>query len=208
MADGITYREDFKLWWPDYDHKPEKCYGAVMHDLHWMDFAIAHAPNHGICVQAGGHVGMWPKKLAKHFAKVYTFEPEKKLFECMRRNIDGVSINIIMADKALGPEVCPVKLKSHCSAGSWQVREDGDHEVAQISIDYLMLESCGAIFLDIEGYELEAIKGARETIAKYKPIIHLECPNGRGQWQRDFMRTIGYDVIHGIGRDLVYGHSG
>jgi hypothetical protein len=43
-----------------------------------------------------------------------------------------------------------------------------------LTIDDLSLNSCNLIHLDIEGYELYAIKGAVNTIVKYKPTVVLE----------------------------------
>lgn len=204
MDDKISYREDFGCWWPLYDHKPEKCFKIVQAFLSDMDFALSLVKDKSVCVQAGGHAGFWPNKLSGHFKTVYTFEPEKMLFECMRRNFGHVQ-NIIMSDKALGATQDIVHLMAHCSAGSWMVDPFGRHPVEQITIDSLNLPACGAIFLDIELYETEALKGARATIKKFKPILHLEVGASRLESMSEFMKEFDYRLIKDLGRDAVYG---
>lgn len=204
MDEKISYREDFCCWWPLYDHKPEKCFKIVQTFLSDMDFALSLVKDKSVCVQAGGHAGFWPKKLSQHFDLVFTFEPEKMLFECMRRNFGHVS-NIVMSDKALGAMEDTVRLKSHCSAGSWTIDPSGQYEVEQITIDSLNLPACDAIFLDIEQYEPEALKGARATIKKFKPILHLEVGASRLESMSEFMSEFNYRLIKDLGRDAVYG---
>jgi FkbM family methyltransferase len=43
-----------------------------------------------------------------------------------------------------------------------------------ISIDSLKLEACHFMKIDIEGAELEALKGAAKTISTFKPAIYIE----------------------------------
>jgi FkbM family methyltransferase len=172
-AEGVTYREDFGLWWPDYDHNPPKCFNKVRLQINAMDATIAASRGFDLCIQAGGHAGMWADQLARVYKRVVTFEPDPALFACMEKNLAGRE-NIEMHEKALGREVGTVLMMPHPSAGSWYVSERGRVFVEQTYIDSLDLPACDAIILDIEGYEAEALAGAAQTIKKFRPVLHLE----------------------------------
>ncbi len=177
----ITYRADFGLYWPDYDHAPEKCFAYVKKHLPDMDYAISLCRKRRVCVQAGGHAGLWPRKLAGRFDHVLTFESEPALFACLQHNTKDCA-NITAHNRALGDDCCMVNMRPHPSAGSWRVSEDGTVPVVQITIDSLRLPICDALFLDIEGHEVPALKGA---VSRH-------------------MADLGYTLKRKIGRDLVY----
>lgn len=199
----ITYRSDFGLWWPDYDHAPEKCLSFVRRGLPDMDLAVRLCRERSLCVQAGGHAGLWPLRLARHFDQVVTHECEPALFKCLLRNIDGVP-NIRASDSGLGAFVGDVKMRPHCSAGSWRVDDGGTVKVRQVTIDSLSLASCSAIFLDVEGYEVEALKGASQTIERFSPVIHVEeLPRSKAAI-RDHLASLGYKLKAHAHNDFVY----
>jgi FkbM family methyltransferase len=205
--EGITYRGDFNAWWPDYDHKPEKCFGFVQRGLADMDFAIAECKHHQVAIQAGGHAGFWPAKLAGHFRTVLTFEPEPMLFECLKRNLEGRD-NVAFFNMALAEHEGTVMMRPHQSAGSWRVDAEGTVNVKATTIDAMYrahhLRHCNAIFLDVEGFEVEVLRGAMQTIAAYKPVLHVEeLPRAKDQI-RVHMRAIGYHCVRIVGRDAVY----
>lgn len=203
---NITLRPDFNLWWPDYDHNPVACMSFVRKGLTDMDVAIQHCAKRRICVQAGGHVGLWPKRLAEFFQCVYAFECEPLLAECMRRNLKDVP-NVLMVEAALGSFVGDVKMQSTVSAGSWHISETGNHTARQTTIDALALKRCDAIFLDVEAYEVEALKGAWETIERCRPVIMVEeLPRSRNRI-RAHMKSIGYAVKAKVHADVVYTHA-
>lgn len=200
---SITYRPEFRAWWPDYDHSPEKCFAAVQRGLYDMDIAVGLCRKRKVCVQAGGHAGFWPLRLASLFRVVYSFECEPVLFQCLKRNV-SVAKNIVIGDLALGAFVGAVRMRGSVSAGSWRIDPEGQFPVRQTTIDALNLSSCDAIFLDIEGYEVEALRGAASTIGKFYPVIHVEeLPRSR-KAIRSHLTKLGYRLHARVHGDCVY----
>ena len=202
-----TFRKEWGCWWPHYDKSPEVNHKRVLDRVKDVHETVKLVHNFGVCVQAGGHVGFWPLELAKYFATVYTFEPDPNCFLCLARNVDmhnSLSDNIVSTPCALGPRVGEVKLKTHPSAGSWRVSPEGTVETSMITIDRLDLKSCGAIVLDVEGFELDVLLGARMTIAKYRPVIHLEALPGNETRYDNAMQKLGYARHHKVHSDVVY----
>src|SRR5678815_2106252 len=123
---SITYREDFKAWWPDYDHAPEKCFRMVRDGLSDIDEAVRLSRKRNVCIQAAGHAGFWPIRLSKFFGHVYTFECEPVLHECLKRNVAASGRkNITISDHALGATIERVRMRGSSSAGSWRIDPEG-----------------------------------------------------------------------------------
>ena len=61
---------------------------------------LKHVKHKGVCVQAGGLCGMYPRLLSEHFEVVYTFEPDGLSYYCLVNNCQVD--NIIKSQAALG----------------------------------------------------------------------------------------------------------
>jgi len=199
---GLTLRDD-GWWWPAYARDPEKCLDYVNHRIADMDPAISFCKKHRICVQAGGHIGLWPLRLSDVFQCVYTFECEPLLAECVRRNC-AKKQNIIISPYALGEEVGQARLRPSASAGSARIEPDGRQIVPVTTIDRMQLKRCDALFLDVEAYEVPVLKGAKETIERCQPVIHVEELPRAKQAIQDHMRSINYRLVKTIHADSVY----
>lgn len=131
------------------------------------------APRPTVCIQAGGHVGLWPRELAKTFDVVYTFEPEQKNYAALARNCDAH--NIYAARGVLGDKRGPVSLDLVAVSGLHRVRVDERGSIPMYQIDDLRLPDVAAIVLDVEGFEYPALMGAWLTIRQSHPLIVVEA---------------------------------
>lgn len=165
----------------------EHLHVAVGQEVWKVDHVCRELPHKRSCVQAGGAVGHFADRLADYFANVYTFEPEPVNFRCLTKNV-GHKANVILAQAALGEKQGRVGLKGDPkNAGAWEVTNAG--VIPMLTIDSLGLPDCDLIYLDIEGYEIEALKGAVETINRCRPHIVVEDkalrgtkPGAIGEW--------------------------
>jgi FkbM family methyltransferase len=128
-------------------------------------------------IQAGGNLGLFPKRLAQVFDFVYTFEPDSQNFVSMCRNAPEEKIYKFCA--ALGEKRGLVGISRERRDGKPNNHEGirhvaGTGSVPVFQIDDLGLEECDLIQLDLEGYELYALNGAFRTIKKCKPILMVE----------------------------------
>lgn len=64
-----------------------------------------------------------------------------------------------------------------------------------MSIDALSLTRVDFIKLDIEGMELEALEGARQTIERSHPIFLVESIKAGHERLRSFLDQCGYKVV-------------
>lgn len=158
------------IWFPDdIAHKLESIYTRTMEKyLPALDWAIAHCAQHRTAIQAGGNVGLWPKRLAQDFARVITFEPDAIAWTCLLRNVPA-SVEAHPVALGAAPGRCRIV---HNSIGSHHVKP-GD-EVTVTTIDALGLSDVDFIQLDVEGYEWFVLTGASETIRRCRPLLQLE----------------------------------
>lgn len=146
-------------------------------DVLRLETVLPIVPGRTAAVQAGGNLGIFPKRLASEFATVYTFEPDPDIFEMLMAN--APERNIVKVQAALG--------ENRGLVGTSRVRRDGkpnNHEgithvvpegtIPTFLIDDLALPVCDLIYLDIEGFELYALRGAQETLARCRPVVVVE----------------------------------
>ncbi len=162
----------YNLWWPDFEPYYDEVSNHILCRVTDVEVAVKEVRTKGVAIQAGGHVGLFPRQLAKHFSYVFTFEAIPEMAECLKLNVDRYP-NIIVENVALGAERGKAVFTAKKSGRSRE-NVDGDVVVQQIPIDSLKLPRCDLIYLDIEGGEVAALTGAAETIEKFRPVIAVE----------------------------------
>jgi FkbM family methyltransferase len=191
--------------WPKDDHGCWKYMNKWKSIPHLIS---SHVENKNTLVQAGGNCGFYIKPYAEIFNSVYTFEPNPLNFYCLSNNITNE--NVFKFQACLGKNNKPVSMKfTYNNVGKHHVVGEGN--IPSLTIDSLGLTSCNLIHLDIEGYELYALKGGRQTILKYKPLIAIEFYEqhaARYQYNLEeiesFIFSLGYEFLTQYDTDRMY----
>lgn len=185
----------------------------VRRDLPFLDQIIPVTRGRTACVQAGGHLGGYPKRLAQDFQTVYTFEPAADLFAALTQN--APEPNIFKFQAALGDERRLVGLSRERRDGKPNAHEGithvaGEGDVPTLRIDDLGLQVCDLIYLDIEGSELYALRGAVNTIEKCRPMLAIEVNKSQElaghskEELRGLIQNMGYRFVMRLSSDEVY----
>ena len=153
----------------------------------WMALQNPEAMvKHGdIVIDCGAHIGVFTHQaLQSGAAKVVAIDPDPTQVECLRRNFAGeiASGRVIVVPKGVWSKEGSMTLHvgEQNSGESSLVFEIGRDkvEVPVTTIDQIAAEldlpRIDYIKLDIEGAEREALRGAAETLRRYKPRILLE----------------------------------
>lgn len=162
----------------------EACLKWARRDLEALVQALHYVPARRACVQAGGNLGIFPKRLAAEFDIVYTFEPDPKLFRMLAHN--APESNIIRIQAALGADNAPVRMECKRRDNSGRAVHEGlthvagPGKIASIRVDDMKLAVCDLIYLDVEGWEYFALQGAAETIQRCRPVIAVEINRNIG----------------------------
>jgi FkbM family methyltransferase len=212
MNNKITIKNG-KWVWPAAD---EKSWEGQNEHLGLVDHILPYVKNKNIMVQAGGNCGLLLSTFIEHFDFIYTFEPDPVNFYCLSQNV--TQENVFKLQACLGDSSKTVQVQQlqrpdvpHDTGGTHVA---GDGYLPTITIDSLNLPGCDLLQLDVEGFELKALKGAANTINKYKPVLCVElCEKWLNRYNDSsadvisFIKNLGYKQVdvEGVDRIFVYG---
>lgn len=185
-----------------------------MRDLTSIDHVLSVVTGRTACVQAGGNLGVFAKYLSRFFGAVYTFEPAPKLFRHLNTNV--TESNVIRLQVALGET--PGLVDVACSRRGprpGQVHEglthiSGHGLIPTLRLDDLHLPVVDLLYLDLEGFELYAMRGALRTIARCRPVVAVEINQNAGFYGveqddvRGFLISRGYQFHSRVQSDEVF----
>jgi len=183
-------------------------------DLKNLHRALDLTPGRKCVVQAGGNLGVFAAVLAEHFEMVHTFEPDERLFKLLKQNVSAP--NVQAENSALGARSGSRSITKPDGGhdGETYLIEDGDETSKNYTpvtaLDGQAFESLDLLYLDIEGYELFALEGARETIRHHRPVVVVEinkCCHRYGYTRTDidaFMVELGYVERERVHNDVIY----
>lgn len=144
--------------------------------LETLHTALLFVTNWSTAIDGGAYRGEWTAVMAKRFAAVHAFEPASDIIDDLRQRFTGDD-KVHVHHAALWHEAERVALlpdpEHPLKHFGRHVRPGGD--IPAIALDALEFESCGLIKLDLEGAELLALKGARRTLKRCRPVVICEC---------------------------------
>jgi len=193
---------------------------VAVSDLH---VALQYVRHRGMAFQAGGACGLWPLELSRNFTSVYTCEPVAENFACLEYNLRGVE-NVRYERCALGRTSGFARMKLDAferdNCGAYYSEEpcgaDTDVDtVVQRCVDDIYLPSLDFLQLDVEGRELDVLRGATRTLKAFKPVVMLEAKQlpHMDRWHVDkedaikHLKALGWCLIDTIKRDVIMVHE-
>ncbi len=167
-----------------------------------------------VALDCGGHIGVWSKKLSKLFNQVHSFEPVPRHIECFEHNLRDIN-NVKLHKTALGDYFGtgqPMKICLYNGGRSSMEKMRLNRKITSrermIAVDITTLDSfyekkeftrVDFIKIDVEGFELTLLKGAKKILTECNPTIYMEDfkrsannPKNAGQYLID---TFGFKQI-------------
>ncbi len=202
VIEGYTFKRG--LLWPEEDDATRAQLHLTISDI---EVVYQHCRDFRVVVQAGGNCGLWPEKLGKRFETVYTFEPDPVNFRCLCANAPAENIykfNAALGDKHGGVDLVrdPKRVGAHYVQGAGPI--------PTMLVDDLKLDVCDLVYLDIEGDELPALRGAAEMIARCRPTVvvedkklHVRPEVVVGAAVEYLQREFSYTVAERVHRDVI-----
>ena len=145
-------------------------------------FDLFESNNKEIFIDAGCYDGEtsveFTRWCSNNYEKIYAFEPSESLLNLCKRNFLNAGISAVeLVDKVCWSKAGSVNFATGNQLevfGAAHVQATSGVELRTESIDNL-LDGKQATFIkmDIEGSELEALKGAQKTIKKWRPKLAI-----------------------------------
>jgi len=166
----------------------------------WLT-ALGLDTRQSIALDIGANIGNHSLYLSDYFKEVYSIEPNTRTFKILSLNAELVS-NVKCFNYGLSEEARTASMNINpCNSGEssvTDVRGSGDNSVELKTLDtcFTGMENLQLIKLDVEGHELQVLKGAEKTIKNNLPIILFE------QHESDFSQ--GQSPVIALLRDYGY----
>lgn len=160
-----THSFEISVFW--YEHKLKEFKSSTLVKIKNKDI-----------IDAGGYVGDSALVFQKYTDKnIYTFEPTNENYEFLLQTIKlNNATRIIPVKKALGadPSQTQIHIDGACSSLIFDNKKTTSDSVEITTLDSFVHEhnlEVGFIKVDVEGFEQEFLKGAKQTITEQKPAM-------------------------------------
>lgn len=173
--------------------------GRLDHDQHALPIILEHIRPGDWVVDAGAFIGDHTRAYLDRVGTdghVIAFEINPEALECLEHNCPEA----IVVKAGLSDQERFLAYSQALNAGSGHVVETPG-EIHLIPLDAINLDRCDFIKLDVEGCEIEAVRGAAGTIYRCRPKMWIEVNEGalarRGQTPERLIEVVegfGYDV--------------
>lgn len=210
LVDGIWLPDGelhFPQWWNTPRNK-EFINGKATYQIRKLREAMRWCKQFNNAVDVGAHVGLWSMHLAEKFDTVYAFEPMRVFRECFGRNVEQE--NTVLYPYSLGNCDADVAMV-YDPADSGGTHVGGDGDVKMRTLDSFAFDDVGFIKIDCEGYELQVLQGAVETLKRCRPCVIVEQKphkllanfGVKGAPAVDFLRGMGAVLRKEMGGDYI-----
>ena len=230
IVDNYHYTEGIKFL----TYPPTKC---IISDVisknqiwepHMHKIFEKYINKESIVLEGGCHIGTHTLRLGLLGKQVLSFEPMTSSSIILHENLKLNNItNVTVYSEGLSNKtgVAQFEWFGHNNPGGSGLTnnpmgkpnyekkiENNNYPINLITIDSLQLDKLDFIKLDVEGYEINVIEGALNTIKKCKPVITMEIwENFHGKYSLEYAQTkfktlinIGYTIHHIKGPDFLF----
>lgn len=149
--------------------------GRLDHDQNMLPLVLSYIKQGAIVIDAGAYIGDHTIAYAKAAGidgNVFAFEPNPAAFECLEYNLKNMP-NTTCFKQGLGSSITRKGLSVVVDNIGMTHLSKGD-DVSITTIDSLELFGVDFIKIDCEGYEVDILMGAQETIKKFQPLLLIE----------------------------------
>ena len=159
------------------------------------------------------NVGLWSMHLSQHFDVIEAFEPVPQFQACWAKNMEGLPWIGTLHSIALGAAegVVSMKIDPADTGGTHADYHPLKDTVPLKPLDSFEFQDVDFIKIDVEGAEIEVVKGAEGTLRRCHPCVIVEqkphklWPNFgiKGTPAVDFLRSLGAVLRKEMGGDYI-----
>ena len=169
---------------------------------------ITHCKNNDVkfnhILDIGAWVGTWTTAMNEFCGRVVAFEPDPVHYECLVKNCpDDVETHQL----AVGNEQKMISLSEDNFTQAKRIVGEGS--IPMVTVDSLKLDDVDLIKIDVEGYEMEVLKGAENTLENVNYLM-IELNNNAKKYGSSnleiekFLRKMKFEVLIKVWPDVVW----
>ncbi len=192
-VDKLKWAENTKILLYVSTYLYSEVYSTDKYEKEEINFLIKTLKNGDVFIDIGANAGIYTvvaSKLVGKDGQVFAFEPSKREYELLLRNIklnklinvkplkiaisnyNGTTNFLVAAGKDTGTNTLASKFYSN------QIKLERIEKVPVYKLDdyleQLHINKITGIKIDIEGHDLFALEGMKKTLQKFKPFLMLE----------------------------------
>ena len=187
-----------------YPHMQERCLNDF---VKWCE---SQNKKFNCIIDVGAWCGTWSMVMQKFARQVKCYEPNKTHFECLTRNLAPYN-HISLYNQAIGSQNGFIKLSDETATQNTRVLEEpGNTPIT--TLDSLEIKGVEMIKLDVEGFEMEVLKGAEKTLQDVK-FVMIELNNNSRKYGSSnlkiekFLVKLGFKTLIKVWPDVVWYRS-
>lgn len=158
-------------------------FGLHMDEILCLDIFF---PKNAVVIDVGANIGRWSLLSARLFQtqKIYSFEPFLDTYNRLKKNIalnsslDIESFNLALNNKS---ELVAMTTLSEKNSGMnfiSNIKTDSTNQVKSVTLDSFVhthnIKKVDLMKIDVEGFEMNVLKGAEKMIQQHHPVIICE----------------------------------
>ena len=124
-------------------------------------------------IDIGGHLGDWTLNWHHRVKKIEIFEPNPDVLPKLKKNTNTLK-NCTVHEVALGDTPGKVSMQYETHLGTYHIK-DHNGSINLQTLDSYNFQNVDIIKIDVEGFEVPVLEGAKETILSNKPWIQIEA---------------------------------
>jgi len=148
--------------------------------------SLPYCRSRKVAVDIGANIGLFSRPMSRDFETVHSFEPQKVVRACILRNTPNS--NVVVYSFGLGNKNESLELKAQAMAtGGGYIKEAPkvnsetkkteslNSETVHIRrLDDFNFQNIDLVKIDVQGFEIDVLKGGASTFRRCKPVLILE----------------------------------
>ena len=141
-------------------------------------------PCRGMAVDVGANFGLYSWHLSKHYDRVVAFEPNPQVASpLVQARLPNVELIAHGLSSQAGNAMLWIPVSKGITLAGWGSLErdnlPGAEDLLEVptqldTLDSHHFQDVGFIKIDVEGHELEVLRGSEQTIKKFRPHLVVE----------------------------------
>ncbi len=170
----------------------------------FLTFIEKNALKFNHVLDIGAWVGTWTMKINPFCGRVIAFEPDALHYECLGKNVPE---EVETHQLAVGNDKKMISLSEDNFTQAKRVVGEGN--IPMVTIDSLNFTDVDLIKVDVEGYEMEVLKGADKTLENVKYLM-IELNNNSKKYGSSnleiekYLRKKGFRIMIKAWPDVVW----